>query len=139
MSGEIKISIALAVYNGENFLSEQLDSILRQTLDNWELIISDDGSSDGTLSIIHKYMSQDSRIHLLENKTRHGCAGNFENALNHCTGVYIAFCDQDDVWTEDHLEHLLSIIGDKSLAFADAEAVDINLNTLNFFWGKNSS
>ena len=136
MSNKVKISIALATYNGENFLSEQIDSILAQTVRDWELIISDDGSSDNTLSIIKKYMKQDFRIHLVENKNRHGCAGNFENALNYCTGEYIAFCDQDDVWTEDHLEHLLSILGDKSLAFADAEAVDIDLQSLNFFLGE---
>ena len=136
MSNEVKISIAMATYNGEKFLEEQMDSIISQTYSNWELIVSDDGSSDGTVDIINSYMQKDARIKYYHNTQKHGCAGNFESALKYCTGDYIAFCDQDDVWTPDHLDYLYSIIGDKSIAFADAEAVDVNLNTLNFFWGE---
>ena len=136
MSNEKKISIAMATYNGEKFLEEQMDSIIGQTYSNWELIVSDDGSSDKTIDIIKFYMQKDKRIKYYPNSHKHGCARNFENALHYCGGDFIAFCDQDDVWTADHLEHLYSIIGDKSIAFADAEAVDVNLNTLNFFLGE---
>lgn len=132
----VKVSIAMATYNGEKYLKEQLDSILAQTVSNWELIISDDCSTDSTVEIAKKYAEKDSRIHIVENSFSHGCSENFENALRYCSGCYIAFCDQDDVWTNDHLEHLLSIIGDKSLAFADAEAVDYSLKSLNFFLGE---
>lgn len=129
------ISIALASYNGEKYIKEQIDSIIAQTITDWELIISDDGSKDSTLKIIQNYAQNDSRIKIIENIGEHGCSKNFENALKYCNGKYIAFCDQDDVWTDDHLEHLMSIIGNKSLAFANAEAVDVKLNSLNFFWG----
>lgn len=132
----VKVSIAMATYNGEKYLREQLDSILVQTISDWELIISDDCSTDSTVEIAQEYAAKDSRICIVKNTSSHGCPENFENALRYCNGNYIAFCDQDDVWTNDHLEHLLSIIGDKSLAFADAEAVDSSLKSLNFFWGE---
>lgn len=133
---KMKVSIAMATYNGEKYLREQLDSILAQTETDWELIISDDGSTDSTVKIAQEYAEKDSRICIVKNTSSHGCSENFENALRYCKGGYIAFCDQDDVWTTDHLEHLLSIIGDKSLAFADAEAVDSSLKSLNFFLGE---
>lgn len=130
------ISIVLATYNGEKYLREQLDSIIAQSVSDWELVISDDGSTDLTIEIIEFYKQKDSRIQLIKNVGRHGCAENFENALIHCLGEYIAFCDQDDVWEPDHLEHLYSILGDKSVAFANSEAVDSELKSLNFFWGE---
>lgn len=130
------ISIALATYNGERFLKEQIDSIIAQSVSNWELVISDDGSTDSTVEIIDSYKQKDSRIRFIKNAGRHGCAENFQNALSHCSGEYIAFCDQDDVWEADHLEHLYSILGDKSVAFANSEAVDSELKSLNFFWGE---
>lgn len=130
------ISIAMATYNGEKYIREQLDSILAQTFQNWELIISDDGSTDSTVKIIEEYANADARIHVVKNILQHGCAGNFENALHYCTGKYIAFCDQDDVWTDDHIEYLLAIIGQKPCAFANAEAVDSSLKSLNFFLGE---
>ena len=62
------ISIAMATYNGELFIREQLDSILAQTLSDWELIVCDDGSTDNTLSILQEYANNDSRIKIYQNE-----------------------------------------------------------------------
>ena len=59
------ISIAMATYNGEKYIREQLDSILAQTFQNWELIISDDSSTDSTVKIIEEYANADARIHVV--------------------------------------------------------------------------
>jgi len=84
----------MATFNGERYLKEQLDSILSQLGDEDELIISDDGSSDKTLEIIHAY--KDKRIRFFHNR-RKGIANNFENALSRARGEFIFLADQDDV------------------------------------------
>lgn len=93
-----RISVALATYNGEKYLSQQLDSILCQLDGEDEVIISDDGSNDATISIIEKYQYLNPCIHLYKNTKRHGVIGNFENALRNCNNPYIFLSDQDDIW-----------------------------------------
>lgn len=73
-----KVLILMATYNGESYLKEQLDSILTQTYDNWELWIQDDGSQDRTIDIIENYQKVENRIFLLRNQTAyHGAFLNF--------------------------------------------------------------
>ncbi len=101
-----KISVCMATYNGEKYIEEQIDSILLQLKDNDELVISDDGSTDNTLSIINSY--NDSRIRLFRHKkkksnykyasSQYYTTANFENALREATGDYIFLSDQDDIW-----------------------------------------
>ena len=97
------ISVALATYNGEKFLREQLDSLLNQTLPFSELVICDDCSSDATLSILQEYAARDSRIKVIANEQNLGFRRNFEKAIRLCEGDLIALCDQDDVWLPEHL------------------------------------
>lgn len=92
------ISIALATYNGANYIAQQLDSILSQLTPEDEIIISDDGSTDKTLEIIAGFCS--ARIHLYNNPQK-GIIRNFENAIRHTSGEIIFLCDQDDVWSAD--------------------------------------
>jgi glycosyltransferase involved in cell wall biosynthesis len=122
-----EISIAMATFNGEKFLREQLDSILRQTFSDFELIISDDGSADETMTILTEYEKIDPRIKIVQNSGEHGVVQNFQNALKICRGKFIAFSDQDDVWTDDHLQTLLDVLGENFLACANADLVDKNL------------
>ena len=124
------ISIAMATYNGEEFIKEQLDSILQQTYKDFELIICDDCSKDKTLSILNDYANKDNRIKVFVNHENLGFKKNFENAIKNCTGDYIAFCDQDDIWTPDHLEILYSEIDDKDLICGNAELIDKNGNKM---------
>jgi glycosyltransferase involved in cell wall biosynthesis len=120
----IKISIALATYNGQGFIREQIESILNQSIPDFELIISDDGSTDKTIEIITEYQKHDNRIFLIHNKRTRGFVNNFENALVVCKGEYIALADQDDIWSRNKLEQLISKIMNKSLIHSDAKLID---------------
>lgn len=96
------LSIVMATYNGEQFIEEQLDSILPYMSESDELIISDDGSTDNTISIITGYKALDKRIKLLKGPQM-GVIKNFENALFASTGDIVLFSDQDDVWLPEKL------------------------------------
>lgn len=96
------ISVIMATYNGEKYIKEQLDSILPYMNENDELVISDDGSTDGTLDIINTYRKSDNRI-LLVNGPHKGVIKNFENAMMLANKDIIMFADQDDIWMPEKL------------------------------------
>ena len=91
------ISIAIATYNGEKYLEEQLDSIYAQTYKNIEVIVTDDCSSDKTVEILKKYYKSHGLKYVI-NETNLGFVKNFEKAISLCRGDYIALSDQDDIW-----------------------------------------
>jgi glycosyltransferase involved in cell wall biosynthesis len=95
----MKISVALCTYNGKKFLREQLNSILNQTHTVNEVIICDDNSSDGTISIIESFQNQyPDIIYLHQNIPGLGTIKNFEKAISLTTGDLIFLSDQDDIW-----------------------------------------
>jgi glycosyltransferase involved in cell wall biosynthesis len=108
---DIKISVAMATFNGEKYIKEQIDSILNQTLKINELIISDDGSTDNTINIIRNY--NDNRIKLL-NGPHNGVKQNFANAINNTTGDIIFLSDQDDVWLNNKVEMIIKVFQNKN-------------------------
>ncbi|KAA8999851.1 glycosyltransferase [Affinibrenneria salicis] len=116
------ISVAMATYNGGEYIKKQINSILEQTIQNIEVIIVDDCSTDNTISLIRSF--QDSRIRLVQNKRNIGCSGSFQHAISLCHGDYIALCDQDDLWKKNKLERLVSNIGDNSLIYSDFDFID---------------
>ena len=118
----------MATYNGEKYLAEQIDSILVQSYSDFELIISDDCSTDSTRIILKKYEEKDSRIKLHFNETNLGFKKNFEQTLRFCSGEFIAFADQDDVWFKNHLEILIGNIGAADLIGGNALLTDSYLN-----------
>lgn len=123
-------SICIATYNGEKYIREQLDSILSQITTDDEVIISDDGSTDSTIDIIKSY--NDHRILLIKNNTkRHGCIGNFENALKFAKGEFIFLADQDDVWFEKKYKVMLYYLNDYSLVHCNSKITDENLKVVN--------
>ena len=97
-----RISVCMASYNGEAFIGKQLRSIIDQLNVDDEVIISDDNSTDNTLSVIS--MFDDARIRVSSNQGRRGPVGNFEQALNKACGEYILLADQDDIWHQIKLE-----------------------------------
>lgn len=135
------ISVCMATYNGERFLREQIDSILYQLNLEDELIISDDGSTDGTLEIIASY--QDSRIKLLHHKKKpeyekikysrnfYYATDNFENALKAAQGDYIFLADQDDVWMENKVDECLKALSIWDCVVHNMEIIDIKNNSLS--------
>ena len=96
------VSILLPVYNGETYLAESLDSVLAQTYQNWELVIINDGSTDGTESLISKY--QDKRIRYLPNDGNKGIIFSLNRGLRESNGAYIARLDADDIALPHRLE-----------------------------------
>lgn len=98
------ISIALATYNGARHLRNQLESLESQTRPPDELVVSDDGSSDGTQEIVRSFArAAQFEVKLIEQPTRLGFADNFFAAAFACSSRYLAFCDQDDVWLPQKL------------------------------------
>lgn len=125
------ISVAMATYNGARYIREQIDSILSQTIQNFEIVICDDCSMDDTWDILEEYAASDSRFRIFRNSGNVGFKKNFEKAISLCTGEYIALCDQDDIWEPDHLEQLLTHVGDKMIACGDALMVDLDNQSMN--------
>ena len=136
MDENIRVSVAMATYNGEKYIKEQIESILCQLKGEDELVISDDGSNDETISIINEYMREDKRIKLLSGP-RSGVKQNFANAIENTKGKYIFLSDQDDVWMSNKIERVLKyfIKEDFSLIVHNAEIVNENLkkNLKSFF------
>lgn len=136
------VSIAMATYNGQKYLSEQLDSIFAQTHKNIELVVVDDGSTDNTLNILYEYQKSYSNLRVLPNEFNMGVIKSFEKAVSLSAGDYIALADQDDVWFPEKIEELLNNIGDNLLIHSDAVLVDDHLNILqpsHFAWGKQAN
>lgn len=99
MSTSTKISIAMAVYNGECFIRDQLDSFLRQTRCPDELVVSDNASIDSTVNIVHDFAKHAPfPVRVLINERNLGVTKNFERAIRECTGDVIFLSDCDDVW-----------------------------------------
>ena len=127
------ISVCIATHNGEKYIKNQLDSILSQLSQDDEVIISDDGSTDGTLSVINKMI--DSRIivyhynqPLLTKHSHEYVCRNFENALVHAKGDYIFLSDQDDEWLPNKVEMCLKDLENHDLVLHDFMHIDENEN-----------
>lgn len=127
------ISIAMCTYNGEKYIHEQIESILKQTVSNIELIIVDDGSTDNTIQIINDYYKLDNRIKLFINERNLGYIKNFERAISLTKGDYIVLSDQDDIWNLNKLEILKIELenSDVDLVYANSTFIDENKNILN--------
>ena len=103
------ISVIVPVYNGEQYITECIESILSQTYHNIEVIIIDDGSTDDTVRITRQYAAGDKRIKLISQSNRGpSCARNL--GLENARGSYITFVDADDVVSTDYLEVLYILL-----------------------------
>lgn len=119
---EVRISTVMLTYNGARFLREQLDSVISQLGPEDELVISDDGSQDGTGDILKEYQKKYDCIRLLKGPGR-GIKKNMEFALEHCRGEYIFLADQDDVWRQDKVVKVMKAFQDGSISLVVHDAV----------------
>ena len=110
-----KISVVMCTYNGEKFVSEQIDSILAQTFPPLEIIIQDDNSTDQTWNILTEYAQKHPSVRIFRNENGKGVNANFYSAMQRATGDYIAISDQDDRWEADKQEKQIQRIGDNAL------------------------
>ena len=112
----MKILVLMATFNGAEFLTEQIDSIRRQTISQWQLLIRDDGSTDRTPALLHEFAQDDPRIRIIDHSLETlGPAGNFSRlmslALREQADAF-AFSDQDDIWEPHKLERQLSALAE---------------------------
>jgi len=105
-----RVSIGMPVYNGEQFLKEALDSILAQTFEDFELIISDNGSTDGTQEICQIYAARDRRIQYHRNDQNFGLAWNFNRVFELSRGEYFRWAAHDDVCAPECIERCLEVL-----------------------------
>jgi glycosyltransferase involved in cell wall biosynthesis len=127
------VSICMAVFNGEKYLSLQLESLINQSYSNMEIIIVNDCSDDGTDRILKNFSEKHDFIKVYKNKENIGFIKNFEKAISLANGDYIALADQDDIWAIDKLEILINMIKntDSLLVYSNALLVDSNLESQN--------
>lgn len=101
----------MATFNGADYISEQLDSLLNQTYRHWRLVVHDDGSTDNTLAIVRDYCAKDPRITLLsDGVSGRGAARNYLHLLQETEAGLYMFCDQDDIWLPHKVERMVAAI-----------------------------
>lgn len=122
------VSIGIPVYNGELHLREALDSLLAQSYKNFEIIISDNHSTDTTQEICSEYMSNDSRIRYVRQNENIGAAKNYKYVFDEAVGKYFMWAAHDDVWASNWLEVLINDISENcsSASFGEVRGIDQN-------------
>lgn len=120
MSRRPLVSIAVATYNGERYLREQLDTVYAQTWEPLEVVVSDDASTDGTAGILAEYAAARG-LRYAVNPVRLGLTANFERAISLCRGELVALCDQDDLWKPHKIAALAESIGGASLVYCNGQ------------------
>lgn len=125
------ITVCLATYNGATYIAEQLQSILVQLGEDDEVVISDDGSTDQTLSIVRSIAAQSHVSFVItSNPGSHGYISNFAHALSLAKGDYIFLSDQDDVWLPSKVSTMLQVLRDEGydLCVSNAHVTDAELH-----------
>ncbi len=117
------VSILLPTFNGARFVDEQLRSVLAQTFSIFELLIYDDGSTDGTWPIIEAHAQADQRIRAWRGSANAGQGSALIFLLDRARGALISFCDHDDVWASDKLELLVRSLGSADLAYGTSPMI----------------
>ncbi len=117
-----KVSVCMATYNGAPFIGQQIDSIVSQLGPDDEIIFTDDGSSDATLSIISDY--RDNRFKIVSSGRRGSPAKSFEKGLNHCSGELIFLSDQDDIWMPEKVVRMKHYLQTFDLVLTDCSVIN---------------
>lgn len=128
------ISVCIATYNGEKYIKEQIQSILKQLDKNDEIVVSDDNSTDKTIEILKAI--NDTRIKFFKNSVK-GYVSNFENALKNASGDIIFLSDQDDIWKENKVEVTLDYLKTYDFVVSDCEIIDVDGRIISNSFFKN--
>lgn len=115
--GKPLVSIITPVFNSGIFLAETINSIISQSYTNWEMLITDDNSSDKSVDIINSYVKKDSRIKLYQLKNNSGAGVARNNSILNAKGRFIAFCDSDDSWHPEKLKMQVAYLIKNNLIF----------------------
>lgn len=125
------VSACIIAYNQQDYIAETLEGALKQELDvPYEIVVSDDCSTDNTPKIIAEYAKKDPRIRVVKNLGNVGMHGNWLQAIQACNGEFIALCEGDDVWTDNHkLAKQLTVLEfdtDLSASFTNADILEFD-------------
>lgn len=109
MNGE-KVTLSLPVFNGSNYISDAIESILAQTLGDFRLIVTDNASEDDTVEIVSSYARMDERVELIRNPENIGAAANYNLGFSHAAGKYFKWCAHDDRLSPNYLEACVDVL-----------------------------
>lgn len=132
MSSSYKVSVVMCTYNGSRFLDEQISSILQQDYPLYELIISDDVSTDDTWLKLEQWQHKSALIKIYRNETNLGYNKNFAHAIQLATGDLIALSDQDDIWLPQKISKLVNTFAQPGTVLAHCRSVRFENERLRF-------
>ena len=118
----------MSCYNSEKWIKETINCVINQTFKDWELLITDDCSTDNSVSVIREEMKKDDRIKLFTLETNQGAGKARNNSLEHASGRYISYLDSDDLWVETKLEHQLEYMKNKGIVMCYTDYDIVNEN-----------
>ena len=119
------VSIIMPSYNSEKYMGLTIESVISQTYENWELIVVDDCSNDGTRSIVEKYVENDGRISLLALRRNNGAPAAPRNiGVNKAAANWIALLDSDDIWHPSKLEYQMKALKNTKAKFCSTRMID---------------
>ena len=113
----VDVSIIMPCFNSAKYLDEAVYSVINQTFQDWELLICDDGSSDGSIKLAKAWAKRHKKIFFFHNKFEKGAAGARNTCLSNARGRYIAFLDSDDIWLPQKIESQLRFMADTNASF----------------------
>lgn len=121
MEAQPLVSVIMPSYNAEKYIAESIESVLHQTYANWELVITDDCSTDRTTDIVKSYCQQDQRIDFVVAERHSGIAGTRNQSITRAKGRFVAFLDNDDLWMPEKLEKQVNFMLETGCAFSYSE------------------
>ncbi|MBO7528308.1 MAG: glycosyltransferase family 2 protein [Bacteroidales bacterium] len=121
------VSIIMPCYNAERYIAQSIESVLAQTYQNWELLITDDGSTDRSVDIVSRYSKHDDRINVLVPDEHSGIARTRNMSIARAKGKFVAFLDSDDIWYPEKLEKQVNFMLENNVAFtySSYEIIDV--------------
>ena len=132
MTKKISVSIITATYNSSSLIIDTYESILKQSIQSWEWLVTDDCSTDNTFEILEKLSKNDSRVVIFKNDKNSGAAVSRNNSLSYAQGKFVAFIDSDDLWLPNKLEKQVDFMEkiQADFSFTAYELIDVSGNIL---------
>lgn len=122
------VSVIMPVFNSEKFIAEAIESVLFQNYSNFELIVTIDGGSDSSETIVEEYANRDARVQVIYHERNFGISAARNTGIERSSGRYLAFCDSDDVWLPEKLGDQLKLMRDQKLGLVHGSAILIDAN-----------